>query len=124
MARIIAGMRHRRGNTIGSMQFGKKLVSIRFRKNHQPKWHDSLSEMLPAEAPVQTPWVARQVDIRAITITTAIITTAAATTDLHSRALGRYRSSRLRRHPKPERWSRRGVVMVIIIITLTFAIVA
>ena len=32
-------------------------------KNHQPKWHDSMSEILPAEASVQTPSVARQVDI-------------------------------------------------------------
>jgi hypothetical protein len=32
-------------------------------KNHQPKWHDSMSEMLSAEAPVQTPSVARQMDI-------------------------------------------------------------
>src|SRR5882672_12711160 len=32
-------------------------------KDHQPKWHNSMSEMLPAEASVQTPLVARQVDI-------------------------------------------------------------
>jgi len=57
-------MRHRRGNTIGSVQFGKKprLHTVQ-EKNHQPKWHDSMSEMLPAEVSVQTPSVARQVDI-------------------------------------------------------------
>src|SRR5258705_8721050 len=32
-------------------------------KNRQPKWHDSMSEILPAEESVQTPSVARQVDI-------------------------------------------------------------
>src|SRR5258705_11791364 len=32
-------------------------------KNRQPKWHDLMSEILPAEASVQTPSVARQVDI-------------------------------------------------------------
>jgi hypothetical protein len=32
-------------------------------KIHQPSWHDSMSEMLPDEAPVLTPWVAPQVDI-------------------------------------------------------------
>ena len=33
-------------------------------KVQQPKWHDSLSEMLPDEAPVRTPWVAPEAAVR------------------------------------------------------------
>jgi hypothetical protein len=29
----------------------------------QPRWHDAMSEMLPDEEPVQTPWMDRWVDI-------------------------------------------------------------
>ena len=32
-------------------------------KIDQPGWHDAMSEMLPDEEPVQTPWVDRWVDI-------------------------------------------------------------
>src|SRR6266478_5330543 len=32
-------------------------------KIHQPGWRDSMSEMLPDEAPVRTPWVAPQADV-------------------------------------------------------------
>jgi hypothetical protein len=32
-------------------------------KIDQPKWYESMSEMLPGEEPVQTPWVDRWVDI-------------------------------------------------------------
>ena len=33
------------------------------RKIDQPKWHDAMSEMLPNEEPVQSPWVDRWIDI-------------------------------------------------------------
>src|SRR6266436_6174124 len=33
-------------------------------KIHQPSWHDSMSEMLPDEAPVRTPWVAPEPPVR------------------------------------------------------------
>jgi hypothetical protein len=82
-------------------------------KNHQPKWHDSMSEMLPAEAPVQTPWVARQVDIEPppqLSIAERWVDIVQAAPPLAIR--------------KPEPMvTPRGVVMVIIIITLTLAIV-
>src|SRR3984893_5431258 len=83
-------------------------------KNHQPKWHDSMSEMLPAEAPVQAPWVARQVDIEPpppqISIAERWVDIVQVAPPLAIR--------------KPEPMvTPRGVVMVIIIITLTLAIV-
>ena len=85
-------------------------------KNHQPKWQDSMSEMLPAEAPVQTPWVARQVDIEPsppppqISIAERWVDIVQVAPPLAIR--------------KPEPMvTPRGVVMVIIIITLTLAIV-
>jgi len=33
------------------------------RKIDQPKWHEAMSEMLPNEEPVQSPWVDRWIDI-------------------------------------------------------------
>ena len=87
-------------------------------KNHQPKWHNSMSEMLPAEAPVQTPLVARQVDIEPpppssppqISIAERWVDIVQVAPPLAIR--------------KPEPMvTPRGVVMVIIIITLTLAIV-
>jgi hypothetical protein len=33
------------------------------RKIDQPKWHDAMSEMLPNEEPVRSPWVDRWIDI-------------------------------------------------------------
>src|SRR6266852_4951567 len=33
------------------------------RKIDQPKWHDAMSELLPNEEPVRTPWVDRWIDI-------------------------------------------------------------
>jgi len=33
-------------------------------KIDEPKWHEAMSEMLPDEEPVQTPWVDRWVDIQ------------------------------------------------------------
>src|ERR1700675_2721442 len=33
-------------------------------KIQQPNWHDSMSEMSPDDAPVRTPWVAREAAVR------------------------------------------------------------
>jgi hypothetical protein len=87
-------------------------------KNHQPKWHDSMSEMLPAEASVQTPSVARQVDIEPpspppppqISMAERWVDIVQAAPPLAIR--------------KPEPMvTPRGVVMVIITIILTIAVV-
>jgi len=87
-------------------------------KNHQPKWHDSMSEMLPAEASVQTPSVARQVDIEPpspppppqISMAERWVDIVQAAPPLAIR--------------KPEPMvTPRGVVMVIITIMLTIAVV-
>jgi hypothetical protein len=83
-------------------------------KNHQPKWQDSMSEMLPAEAPVQTPWVARQVDIEPPPPQFSI---AERWVDIVQVA-----PPIAIRKPEPM-VTPRGVVMVIIVITLTLAIV-
>jgi hypothetical protein len=81
-------------------------------KIHQPSWHDSMSEMLPDEAPVWTPWVAPQVDIEP------------PQTSMAERWVDivQVAPPRIIRKPEPM-VTPRGVVMVIIIITLTLAIV-
>ena len=88
-------------------------------KNHQPKWHDSMSEMLPAEAPVQAPLVARQVDIEPPPPSSSPtqISIAERWVDIVQVA-----PPLAIRKPEPM-VTPRGVVMVIIIITLTLAIV-
>ena len=105
----------RRHHRIHSVRQKIRLHTVQ-EKNHQPKWHDSMSEMLPAEAPVQTPWVARQVDIEPsppppqISIAERWVDIVQVAPPLAIR--------------KPEPMvTPRGVVMVIIIITLTLAIV-
>jgi hypothetical protein len=52
----------RRHHQIQNVQ-GKRQVHEIERKIDQPKWRDSMSEMLPEDKPVQTPWVDRWVDI-------------------------------------------------------------
>jgi hypothetical protein len=91
-------------------------------KNQQPKWHDSMSEMLPAEAPVQAPLVARQVDIEPPPSSPSPppppqISIAERWVDIVQVA-----PPLAIRKPEPM-VTPRGVVMVIIIITLTLAIV-
>src|SRR6202171_685947 len=89
-------------------------------KNHQPKWHDSMSEMLPAEAPVQAPLVARQVDIEPPPSSPSSppqISIAERWVDIVQVA-----PPLAIRKPEPM-VTPPGVVMVIIIITLTLAIV-
>jgi hypothetical protein len=85
-------------------------------KNDQPKWHDSMSEMLPAEASVQTPSVARQVDIEPPSPPPQI--------SMAERWVDIVQVAPPVAIRKPEPMvTPRGVVMVIIIITLTLAIV-
>jgi hypothetical protein len=80
------------------------------RKNDQPKWQDSMSEMLPDEKPVPTPWVNRWVDIEPPPIV--------------SRWVDITQVAPLPVISKPEPMvTPRGVVMVIIIIVLTLVIV-
>ncbi len=85
-------------------------------KNHQPKWHDSMSEILPAEASVQTPSVARQVDIEPPSPPPQI--------SMAERWVDIVQAAPPLAIRKPEPMvTPRGVVMVIITIILTIAVV-
>jgi hypothetical protein len=92
-------------------------------KIQQPKWHDSMSEMLPDEAPVRTPWIAPEASVRTpwaapqVDIEPPQISMAERWVDIVQVA-----PLRIIRKPEPM-VTPRGVVMVIIIITLTLAIV-
>jgi hypothetical protein len=92
-------------------------------KIQQPKWHDSMSEMLPDEAPVRAPWVAPETPVRTpwaapqVDIEPPQISMAERWVDIVQVA-----PPRIIRKPEPM-VTPRGVVMVIIIITLTLAIV-
>jgi hypothetical protein len=86
-------------------------------KIHQPSWHDSMSEMLPDEAPVRTPWVAPQVDIEPPQLSPPQLSMAERWVDIAQVA-----PPRIVRKPEPM-VTPRGVVMVIVFITLTLAIV-
>jgi hypothetical protein len=79
----------------------------------QPKWYASMSEMLPDEEPVQTPWVNRWVDIEP-----AQLPIVARWIDIVQVAPPPI----IERKPEPM-VTPRGVVMVIIAIALTLAIV-
>ena len=112
----------RQHHRIHAVRQKKRLQTVQ-EKDHQPKWHNSMSEMLPAEASVQTPLVARQVDIEPppssppssppppqISIAERWVDIVQVAPPLAIR--------------KPEPMvTPRGVVMVIIIMTLTLAIV-
>jgi len=92
-------------------------------KIQQPKWHDSMSEMLPDEAPVRAPWVAPEVPVRTpwaapqVDIEPPQISMAERWVDIVQAA-----PPRIIRKSEPM-VTPRGVVMVIVIITLTLAIV-
>ena len=85
-------------------------------KNHQPKWHDSMSEILPAEASVQTPSVARQVDIEPPPSPPPQISIAERWVDIVQVA-----PPLAIRKPEPL-VTPRGVVMVMVIITIILTI--
>jgi hypothetical protein len=64
MADIVAGTQPRHVDairSIRSIKFSEQLISQK--KMAQPKWYESMSEMLPDEEPMQAPWVDRWVDI-------------------------------------------------------------
>ena len=92
-------------------------------KIHQPSWHDSMSEMLPDEAPVRTPWVAPEAAVRTpwvapqVDIEPPQLSMAERWVDIAQVA-----PPRIVRKPEPM-VTPRGMVMVIIFITLTLAIV-
>ena len=92
-------------------------------KIHQPSWHDSMSEMLPDEATVRTPWAAPEAPVRTPWVAPQVdteppqISMAERWVDIVQVA-----PPRIIRKPEPM-VTPRGVVMVIIIITLTLAIV-
>jgi hypothetical protein len=101
----------RQHHRIHTAQKKKQIATVQ-QKIHQPSWHESMSEMLPDEAPVRTPWAAPQVDIEPPQISMA-----ERWVDIAQVA-----PPRVIRKPAPM-VTPRGVVMVIIIITLTLAIV-
>ena len=76
-----------------------------------------MSEMLPDEAPVRTPWVAAQVDIEPPQLSPPQLSMAERWVDIAQVA-----PPRIVRKPEPM-VTPRGVVMVIVFITLTLAIV-
>jgi len=82
------------------------------KKMDEPKWHESMSEKLPNEEPVQTPWVDRWVDIEPPQLPIV-----ARWVDIAQVAPPPI----IERKPEPM-VTPRGVVMVIITIALTLAI--
>ena len=104
--------RHGRTHTVRQKDHLDTVQQTVQQKIRQPSWHDSMSEMLPDEAPVRTPWAAPQVDIEPPQFSMA-----ERWVDIAQVA-----QPRIIRKPQPM-VTPRGVVMVIIFITLTLAIV-
>ena len=109
--------RHGRVHTVRQKNHLDTVQQTVQQKIHQPSWHDSMSEMLPDEAPVRTPWVAPQVDIEPPQLSPPQLSMAERWVDIVQAA-----PPRIIRKPEPI-VTPRGVVMVIIFITLTLAIV-
>ena len=82
-------------------------------KIDQPKWYASMSEMLPDEEPVQTPWVDRWVDIEPPQL--PIVARWVDIVQVAPQPI-------IEREPEPM-VTARGVVMVIITVALTLVIV-
>ena len=109
--------RHGRIHTVRQKDHLDTVQQTVQQKIRQPSWHDSMSEMLPDEAPVRTPWVAPQVDIEPPQLSPPQLSMAERWVDIAQVA-----PPRIVRKPEPM-VTPRGVVMVIIFITLTLAIV-
>jgi hypothetical protein len=109
--------RHGRIHTVRQKDHLDTVQQTVQQKIHQPSWHDSMSEMLPDEAPVRTPWVAPQVDIEPPQLSPPQLSMAERWVDIAQVA-----PPRIVRKPEPM-VTPRGMVMVIIFITLTLAIV-
>src|SRR6266478_3925849 len=128
------GRRHGRIHTVRQKDHLDTVQQTVQQKIHQPSWHDSMSEMLPDEAPVRTPWVAPEAPVRTPSVAPeAPVRTpwAAPQIDIEPPQLSmaerwvdivQVGRPRVIRKPEPM-VTPRGVVMVIIIITLTLAIV-
>ncbi|HTE96095.1 MAG TPA: hypothetical protein VK635_18540 [Bradyrhizobium sp.] len=115
------GRRHGRIHTVRQKDRLDTVQQTVQQKIHQPSWHDSMSEMLPDEAPVRTPWVAAQVapqvDIEPPQLSPPQFSMAERWVDIAQVA-----PPRIIRKPEPM-VTPRGVVMVIVFITLMLAIV-
>ena len=115
--------RHRRVHTVRQKDRLDTVQQTVQQKIHQPRWHDSMSEMLPDEATVRTPWAAPEAPVRTPWVAPQVdteppqISMAERWVDIVQVA-----PPRIIRKPEPM-VTPRGVVMVIIIITLTLAIV-
>ena len=55
--------RHGRIHTVRQKDHLDTVQQTVQQKIHQPNWHDAMSEMLPNEEPVRSPWVDRWIDI-------------------------------------------------------------
>ena len=112
--------RHRRIHAVRQ----KVHVDTVQQKIHQPKWHDSMSEMLPDEAPVRTPWIAPRVDTPWVDPKVDIEPPPPPQLSMAERWVDIVQAAPPLAIRKPEPMvTPRGVVMVIIVITLTLAIV-
>jgi hypothetical protein len=117
------GRRHGRIHTVRQKDHLDTVQQTVQQKIHQPSWHDSMSEMLPDEAPVRTPWVAPEAAVRTpwvapqVDIEPPQLSMAERWVDIAQVA-----PPRIVRKPEPM-VTPRGMVMVIIFITLTLAIV-
>ncbi len=115
--------RHGRIHTVRQKDHLDTVQQTVQQKIHQPSWHDSMSEMLPDEAPVRTPWVAPEAPVRTpwaapqVDIEPPQLSMAERWVDIVQVA-----RPRIIRKPQPM-VTPRGVVMVIVFITLTLAIV-
>jgi hypothetical protein len=101
--------RHGRIHTVRQKDHLDTVQQTVQQKIHQPNWHDAMSEMLPNEEPVRSPWVDRWIDIEQSPIVSRWV-------DIASVA-----PPRIIRKPEPI-VTPHGVVMVITTIILTITI--
>jgi hypothetical protein len=102
--------RHGRVHTVRQKDHLDTVQQIVQQKIRQPSWRDSMSEMLPDEAPVRTPWVAPQAEPPQLSMAERWV-------DIVQAATPR----RIIRKPEPL-VTPRGMVMVIITIIVTITI--
>ena len=102
--------RHGRIHTVRQKDHLDTVQQTVQQKIHQPNWHDAMSEMLPNEEPVRSPWVDRWIDIEQSPIVSRWV-------DIASVAPPRI----IKGEPEPL-VTPRGMVLVIITIILTITI--
>jgi hypothetical protein len=101
--------RHHQGDATPTRRHHQIIHNVQ-QKIDEPKWHQAMSEMLPNDELMQTPWVNRWVDIEPPPIVSRWVDIVQLAPPL------------IVRKPEPM-VTPRGVVIVIVVITLTLAIV-